>query len=483
MPQLETFLLTISLLIILSVVIAKVTNNIGVPVLLLFLGVGMLAGEEGLGGITFTDAQAAQSIGIMALIMILFSGGLDTKWPVVKPVLFPALSLATLGVFATTFFVGLFLWLVLDLPFLVSMLVGAVISSTDAAAVFSILSSRNINLKGNSGPLLELESGSNDPMAIFLTISFLQLITTETSSVLSLIPLFFLQMGLGLFAGAVSGKVLVILINKLKFPVEGFYSVFTLAFAVFTYALTTTFQGSGFLAVYVAGVIVSNNEIVFKRSLFRFFDGLAWLSQIVMFLTLGLLVYPSQVVQVTGLGIMISLFLIFVARPAGVFLSLAFFNFKLKEKLLISWVGLRGAVPIILATFPLLAGIPEAGWIFNVVFFIVLTSSLLQGWTLPAAAKLFKLDMPSEQKLQSPLEFSYPEKLDMKLVNLRVPDNSAVEGKALVEISELKGNLVVVIYRDGNYFVPGGGTVLESGDVIQVLAQKEKLKSLRECFN
>ncbi|MFN6946669.1 MAG: potassium/proton antiporter [Cytophagaceae bacterium] len=483
MPHLETFLLSISLLIILSVIIAKVTNNIGVPVLLLFLGVGMLAGEEGIGGIVFTDAQVAQSIGIIALILILFSGGLDTKWSIVRPVLLPAISLATLGVLATTLTVGLFLYLAFDISFLVCMLVGSVVASTDAAAVFSILSSRNINIKGRSGPLLELESGSNDPMAIFLTISFLQLITQDSASIWHLILTFFLQMGLGFVIGAFAGKSMVVLINKLKFPVEGFYAVFTLAFAIFTYAITTTFQGSGFLAVYVAGVVISNNEIVFKRSLFRFFDGLAWLSQIVMFLTLGLLVYPSKIVNIMGIGLLISLFLIFVARPVGVFIALAGSSFKIKEKLFVSWVGLRGAVPIILATFPLLAGIPEAGWLFNVVFFIVLTSSLLQGWTIPFAAKMLKLDAPSEQKLQYPIEFSYPEKLDMKLINLRVPPKSAIEGRSLVEIAQLKGNLVIVIYRSGNYFVPSGGTVLEAGDVIQVLAKKDSLKELKKFFH
>jgi potassium/hydrogen antiporter len=483
MLQLEPFLLSISILIILSVVIARVTNNIGVPVLLLFLGVGMLAGEEGFGNIVFSDAQVAQSIGIIALILILFSGGLDTPWKTVRPVLGAAIKLSTLGVLITTFAVGIFLHYVFDLPFLVSMLVGAVISSTDAAAVFSILNSRNINIKGNSGPLLELESGSNDPMAIFLTISFLELITGKADSVWGLLVLFVLQMGLGLILGVILGRLIVILINKLKFPVEGFYYVFTLATAIFTYALTSSLNGSGFLAVYVAGVIVGNNEIVFKKSLFRFFDGLAWLSQIVMFLTLGLLVFPSQVFKVVDTGLIISLYLIFFARPIGVFAALYRSEFTFKEKVLISWVGLRGAVPIILATFPLLAGIEQAGWIFNVVFFIVLTSSLLQGWSIPLAAKLLGLSKPSELKINSPLEFSYPENLDMKLINLKVPPKPTLVGKSLVEIPVLKGNLVIVIYRNGNYFVPSGGTSLEEGDVVQLLVKKENVKELRDFFH
>jgi potassium/hydrogen antiporter len=293
MNNLEAFLLSISLLIIISIIIAKFTKDMGVPVLLLFIGIGMLAGSEGPGGIYFDDAQVAQSIGIISLVLILFSGGLDTKWKKAEPVLLSSISLATIGVLVTTLTVGVFVHFVFDLPFLVSLLLGAVVSSTDAAAVFSILNFRNLNLKGNVKPLLELESGTNDPMAVFLTISIIELITIRDTSFLSIIALFVLQMGLGAFFGLLLGRAVVYLINRLRFPIEGFYPVFALAFAFLIYALTTTLEGSGFLAVYIAGLIIGNNEIVYKRTLFRFFDGLAWLAQIGMFITLGLLVFIS----------------------------------------------------------------------------------------------------------------------------------------------------------------------------------------------
>jgi cell volume regulation protein A len=481
--NLETFLLSISILIILSILVAKGSKNIGVPVLLLFIGMGMLGGSEGPGGIYFNDAQISQSIGIISLIFILFSGGLDTKWKKVQPVLYSSLSLATIGVLVTTVAIGIFVHFVFHLPFLVSLLLGAVVSSTDAAAVFSILSFRNLNLKGTVKPLLELESGTNDPMAVFLTIGIIELIQVKDTSIFSLLGLFILQMGLGFLLGAFGGRLMVYLINRLRFPIEGFYPVFALAFAVMIFALTSKLHGSGFLAVYVAGVIVSNNEIVYKRTLFRFFDGLAWLAQIGMFITLGLLVFPSKLVTIYPAGIMISCFLIFFARPLGVFLSLYKTQYTIKEKILVSWVGLRGAVPIILATFPLIAGIKEASWIFYVVFFIVLTSALLQGWTTALAAKILKLDAAPESKIESPVEFSYPPDSNMTLINLKVKDKADVINKSLVQIPELKGSLIVTIMRNDQYFVPSGGSVLNNGDILQVLTEKQQIKELKKQFS
>ncbi|MBX9852249.1 MAG: potassium/proton antiporter [Cytophagaceae bacterium] len=478
----DTLLLSLSLLIIISILISRFTKNIGVPVLLLFIGVGMLAGSEGPGGIEFDDPRVAQSVGIIALILILFSGGLDTKWKYVRPSIKSAISLSTLGVFITTFSIGIFVYYVFKLPFLVSLLFGAVVSSTDAAAVFSILSFRNLNLKGEVKPLLELESGSNDPMAVFLTISIIQLITIQETSYFSLALFFIIQMGLGFLIGAIGGRLTVFLINKLKFPIDGFYMVFALACAFLIYGLAAALHGSGFLAIYVAGIIVSNNEIVHKKMLFRFFDGLAWLAQIGMFISLGLLVFPSKIEAIMPTGIIISLFLIFIARPLGVFISLSKSQFNFKEKLLVSWVGLRGAVPIILATFPLLHGIKKADWIFNVVFFIVLTSALIQGWTIPWIAKLLKLDAPPENKFSSPIEFSSTNQLNMKLLNLSVLDKAPIVKKSLVEIEPLKGSLVVMISRRGDYFVPSGGTVLEQGDIIQVLTPNEKITELKDYF-
>jgi len=482
MLQVESIFLSLSILIIISITIARLSNNIGVPVMLLFLGIGMLAGSEGPGGIYFDDAGVAQIVGIISLIFILFSGGLDTKWSVVKPTLIPALSLATVGVLITTVLVGLFTYFVFKLPLYVSFLLGSIVASTDAAAVFSIIGARNLKLKGKITPLLELESGSNDPMAVFLTISFLELITGDVTNMWKLGLNFVLEMGIGLLLGVGLGKLIVHFINWIKFPIEGFYTVFVLSAAISVYSLTSLIHGSGFLAVYIAGIVLNNNNFVFKKNIFRFFDGLAWLSQIAMFLTLGLLVFPSQILPAIKTELIIAFFLIFIARPVGVFISLIGSEFKFKEKIFISWVGLRGAVPIILATFPMIVGIHEAQWIFNVVFFIVITSAFLQGWSIPWVARWLQLDIPASKKLNIVSEFGNLEETNRALVDFIIPENSTIIKKPIVELPELKGSLIVTVKRENHYFVPSGGTVLESGDELQMLVANEKLEELQLVF-
>ena len=482
MIGIEYILLIGSALILLSITIAKLSDNLGVPVLLLFMTVGMLAGSEGPGGIYFDDARLASSVGVIALLFILFGGGLDTNWLSVRPVARKALSLSTVGVLVTALSVGVFMHLVLDFSLLSGMLLGAVISSTDAAAVFSVLQSKQVSLRGNLKPLLELESGSNDPMAVFLTIGLIELIVSPETTLVRLVLLFCLQMGIGALLGLALGKAMVYLLNKVRFSYEGFYPVFALACTGFIFALTTVLQGSGFLAVYLAGIVVGNSEFVQKKSLFRFFDGLAWLGQIGMFLTLGLLVFPSQLVPVIGIGLAVSAFLMFVARPLGVFLSLTFTRMTIKEKTFISWVGLRGAVPIILATFPLTAQLPDAVLMFNMVFFIVLTSALFQGWSIPLFAKLLDVTGPQESKRQFPLEFAAPIGSDTELMDFIVPYNAEVVGKSVVEIGMPPGCLVVLLSRGDQYIVPSGGTTLEGGDTLLILVNKEHLSQVSNIF-
>jgi potassium/hydrogen antiporter len=475
----ETWLLSISLLIVLSILIARFSNNIGVPVMLLFLGVGMLAGSEGPGGLYFDNALVSQWVGIVALIFILFTGGLETKWKDVKPVLMPSLSLATVGVLFTALLVAAFTVYVFKVEWPIGLLLGAIVSSTDAAAVFSIIGARDIKLKGRIQPLLELESGSNDPMAVFLTISLVEFITGKHLHWSHLLLEFVLEMGLGLVMGLLLGKLLVWMLNKLNFQIDAFYLVVSLAFSVLIYALTSKLHGSGFFAVYVAGLVTGNGQMVHRKSILRFFDGVAWLSQITMFLTLGLLVFPSQVFDGIKIELSVALFLIFFARPIGVFISLAFSGFSIKEKFFVSWVGLRGAVPIILATFPLLSGIKEANWIFNVVFFIVLTSVLLQGWPIPFLAAKMGISETHKPKVKSPIEFSDFADSPMKLANFVLPAQAdEFIGKSLVQIQPLKGALVVMVLRDDYYFVPSGGTILETGDKIQILADEQKITEL-----
>ena len=482
MISIEHALVIGSLLILGCIALAKFSDNLGVPTLLVFIGIGMLAGSEGPGGIYFDDARTAQSVGIVALVFILFAGGLDTKWSETRPVVWQAASLATLGVFITALAIGVFASVVLKISLLSGLLLGAVVSSTDAAAVFSVLRSKNVTLRGNLKPLLELESGSNDPMAVFLTVGLIQLLTIPQTTPGSLALLFVVQMTLGAALGLASGNAMVFLINRLKLSYEGIYSVFILTFAALIYGITTTIGGSGFLAVYVAGLVAGNNDFVQKKSLLRFVDGLAWLSQIAMFLTLGLLVFPSHIVPVIGTGLVTSVFLMFVARPVSVFLSLSFSPLTWKEKTLVSWVGLRGAVPIILATFPLLAGLPHAELIFNVVFFIVLTSALLQGWSIPAVARFLRLDAPREPKRRHPLEFAPVEGVAAELVDLIVPHNSAAAGKAIIDLDLPHESLIVLISREENYLVPSGSTLLQAGDTVLMLANPNTLPAIRAIF-
>ncbi len=482
MIQIEVILLIASSLILISVGIAKFSDNLGVPALLLFIGVGVFAGSEGPGGIFFNDASLAQAIGIIALVFILFSGGLETDWKFVKPVAKPSFVLATVGVLLTATITAVFISLILKISFVWALLLGSIISSTDAAAVFSILNTRSISLKGKLKPLLELESGSNDPMAVFLTIGSIQLLLNPESSVMSLILLFFLQMGIGAGFGFGFGKLMVYLMNKLNFSYEGIYPVFSIAMCVLIFSITNVIGGSGFLAIYIAGIIVGNSSFVHKKSMTRFFDGLGTLGQIAMFLTLGMLVYPSHLIAVTGTGLLIAAFLIFIARPVSVFFSLSFFKFKLNEKVFISWVGLRGAVPIILATFPLLAGVANADIIFNVVFFIVLTSTLLQGWTLSPAAKLLKVDAPFKKRKEYPIEFNPMEGVDTELIDLIIPYKSAVSNKPIAELGFPDDSRIVLIWRNETSIVPSGGTALEEGDTILTLVNKGNMEEVKKIL-
>lgn len=483
MISIEYFLLVASILILISIGIAKVFDNLGIPTLILFIGIGMLAGSEGLGGIEFDNAVIAQNAGILALVFILFAGGLGTNWKSVKPVLRDALSLATIGVLLTAVIVGVFTYFILGLSLLSSILVGAIISSTDAAAVFAVLGTKNVSLKNQLKPLLELESGSNDPMAVFLTIGFIQLIIKPETSFLQLAELFLLQMGIGAAAGFLLGKAAVIIVNSVRIQYQGVYSVLMLAIACLTYSLTALLGGSGFLAVYIAGIMVGNHEFVHKKSLGRFFDGMAWLSQISIFLILGLLVFPSEVIVVSGNGLLLSFILIFVARPVSVFISLAFSRFSWREKMFISWVGLRGAVPIILATFPLIYGVPNAALYFSLVFFIVLTSALLQGWTLNMAAGLFRVRAPIIKQTVSPIEFAPVEGVNAELIDFYIHEKSENSGRTIVGLGLPPDSLVVIINRNENYIVPSGGTTIEPGDILLTLVSNENIEKVKKVFS
>jgi len=480
--SLEILLLTSSALILLSIVIARLSDNVGVPTLVLFLTIGMLAGVDGPGGIDFSDAGLTQAVGSICLVFILFSGGLETRWEDTRPIALQAFSLATAGVLLTALGVGVTAHLVFGMPFLQSMLLGSVISSTDAAAVFAVLRSRNVSLRGSLRPLLELESGSNDPMAIFLTIGFIELIRVPDTSVGDLLLLFVKQMGIGTVAGLLFGRGMSLSLNRLRLPYDGMYPVFALAYAMLAYSATAAIGGSGFLAVYVVGIVAGTRSFIHQKSLVRFFDGIAWLSQVCMFLAMGLLVTPSDAIDEIVPGLVISACLMFLARPLSVLISMGASSFPWRERLFVAWVGLRGAVPIVLATFPWIAGVAGADRLFNVVFFVVLTSALLQGWSIPLVARLLRVDAPMERQRKYPLEMITSDGVNTDLVDLVLPNGSWAIGRSLVELGFPRDTLVVLIGRNDQYLVPTGGTVLEEGDTLLALAGKEQLPALREIL-
>ncbi|MDT0294136.1 potassium/proton antiporter [Mesonia ostreae] len=463
-----------SLLLLMSILAGKTSYKFGVPTLVLFLTVGMLAGSEGILGIEFNSPTLAQFIGIIALNVILFSGGLDTRWKAVQPVAVKGLLLSTLGVFITAGAVGGFTYYLLDFTLIEAFLLGAIVSSTDAAAVFSILRSNNINLKYGIRPMLELESGSNDPMAYFLTTLFTGMVVAQefslTSSVLDLV----LQLAIGGVSGYFLGKGSKWLINNIALDFEGLYPVLGLALSFIIYSFTEVIHGNGFLAVYVSSVILANSKLVKKYALRQFFDGFAWLMQIILFLTLGLLVFPSRVIEILPIGLAIALFLIFVARPLSVFISLAFFKVNIKSKLFISWVGLRGAVPIVFATFPMVMGLENADLIFNIVFLITLVSILVQGTTINKMAQWLGVQDDDVKTLKKARAFEFSEDSKTESAEIYLSTNSRVIGKKIYELDLPKDSLIVMVIREAHYFVPSGETELKYGDTLQVISTTSK---------
>lgn len=475
--SLEVVLVLVGVLLFLSVLASKASAKLGIPALALFLGLGMLAGSDGPGGISFDDPGLAKTLGSVALAFILFAGGLDTAWERVRPVIVPGLLLSTLGVLLTAGLVGYFAYRFLGFSLLEGLLLGAVVSSTDAAAVFGVLRSRTISLKHRITPLLELESGTNDPLAVFLTIGLLELLMSPGASIGALVPQFLLQMPIGLAVGGLGGFAAVWLINRVRLEYDGLYPAITIALICLTYGGASLLGGNEFLAVYTAGLTMGSRNFLHKLGLLQFHDGLAWMMQITMFLALGLLSFPSQVLQVSVAGLALSGFLIFVARPAAVYLSLAASPMSFAGKAVVAWAGLRGAVPIILATFPLTEGIPKADLIFNLVFFVVLTSVIVQGTTLPSVARW--LGMMEDRKPELP-EKPIPPNAD--LLEIELPPDADAVGRMVVELPLPPTALLVLLRRGEEGYIPRGSTLLKAHDVLVVATRKEDQAELRQLF-
>jgi cell volume regulation protein A len=478
----DTFVLLTAVLFIAGVLTTKFSARLGVPSLVLFIMVGMVMGSDVLGIIYFDSAGTAQMIGVFALVVILFEGGLQTKWSTLRPVILPSLSLATIGVLFTSGIVAAAAKLILDVDWLTAMLFGAIVGSTDAAAVFAVLKGQNIQER--IGTTLEAESGSNDPMAVFLTIAMIELITVPNANVVKLIGSFFVQMGLGLLFGFLFGKLAVWALNRVNLDSSGLYPIFAIAFALLTYGLTAFMQGSGLLAVYVLAIIIGNAEIAYRHSIFRFSEGFAWMMQILMFVILGLLVFPSDLFtwDVSLKGIFLSVILMFIARPAAVYLSTINTRYTNNEKLFLSWAGLKGAVPIVLATFPMLAGMEDSQLIFNVVFFVVLTSCLIQGTTITNLADKLGLTGPAKAAPMHSLELVSLGKAQAEMIEYEMEADAAIVGQPLLHIPFPDGALVNAIIRNDSLITPDGSTVIQPGDFLYILTSKKSKQQLTQLL-
>lgn len=484
----ELYILIGSLLLFLSLIIGKAGNRFGLPTLLLFLIIGFIAGHDGL-GLEFSSPRLAQYIGIIALNIILFSGGLDTRLAEIKPVFAPGIVLATIGVFLTALITGVFIWYVTNniIPTVTftlfeSLLLASIMSSTDSASVFSILRSKGLSLKQNLRPLLELESGSNDPMAFILTIVMIQLIQNPVISGWKVLIMFLKQLLLGGFCGYFLGRLSVFVIKKINLDNDALYSVLLLTLMFFLFGFTSFIGGNGYLAVYIGGLLIGNRRFVHKRSTLKFFDGLTWLFQIIMFLSLGLLVNPTELLPVAGLGIVISLFMIFFSRPLSVFISLLpFSSLTPKAKLYSSWVGLRGAVPIIFATYPLINEIPHANMMFNIVFFITIISLLLQGTTVYSMANWLQLALPIPRRRQlKEFDVEFSDEIKSAMCEISVTKPMLENGRRVMDISLPDQTLLVMVKRGKSYFIPRGNTYLEEGDSLLIITDNEE--AMRETY-
>ncbi len=480
--SIELLLLVLSILVFISLLVGKMGNRFGVPTLLLFLLIGVLFGTDGM-GIEFNSPKVAQAIGVVALNIILFSGGMDTRMEEIKPIAVQGLILATVGVLLTALLTGLFIyWLTnsffdtVTFTLLESLLLASVMSSTDSASVFSILRSRNMSLRENLRPLLEFESGSNDPMAYMLTIVLIQLIQSPDIDAWAAVWMFVKQLALGGLAGYFLGKLFVRIINKINLDNDALYSVLLITLMFFLFGFTTFIDGNGYLAVYLGGLFIGNARFVHKRSSLKFFDGMTWLVQILMFLTLGLLVNPSELLPIAGVGIVVGLFMIFVSRPITVQACLLpFRKMSLRAKNYVSWVGLRGAVPIIFATYPWLSNIIHAKTIFNIVFFITILSLLVQGTTVTAMAKWLKLADPlPEKKKLTKFDVEIADDMKSYMSEISIKEEYLANGSRLMDLNVPDNTLIAMVRRDDQFFIPRGNTELSVGDEILVITDDEE---------
>ncbi len=481
--KIELLLIVLSILFFLSILSSKISSKFGVPALLLFLAVGMLSGSDGF-GIEFENIQLANTIGTIALCIILFSGGMDTKMVEIRPVLKQGVLLATIGVILTAFIGGILVWFVFNhikgavaISLLTSLLLVSVMSSTDSASVFSILRSKGLHLKNNLRPMLELESGSNDPTAYILVITLIEIVKMNaTPNYLNVISALIIQMAVGVISGYILGKLSVFIINRIKIDNDSLYPILVFTFCIFIFSFTYFIKGNSYLAVYIGGLVLGNEKFLNKRSSMNFFDGLTWISQLLVFLTLGLLVNPSELVPILIPGLIISIAMIFIARPITVFLTLLpFRKMPVKDKVYVSWVGLKGAVPIIFAIILLAENVPNARLIFNIVFLCTLVSLLVQGTSLPIMAKWLGLaDKPQELNKLTEFDIELSEDIKSTTSEIILTENMIKNGNKLMNLSLPENTLVVLLKRNEKYIVPTGKTSLKINDVLLIITDDQE---------
>ncbi|MGX4599752.1 potassium/proton antiporter [Faecalimicrobium sp. JNUCC 81] len=461
-------MLVSGLVLLICITSSKVLYKFGVPILLIFILLGMLFGSDGMVGIYFDNYELTRQLCSIGLVFIMFFGGFGTNWKMAKPVAIPSILMSSLGVIITAGLTGLFCNMIIGTSLLEGLLIGAIVASTDAASVFAVLRSQKLNLKGSLASLLEVESGSNDPIAYMLTLIVLTLMNNSGSELI--VPMVIKQIVFGLAIGSVLAKVSVYILRNSKFEIEGFYTIFITAIAMLSYAISEYVGGNGYLSVYMAGIIIGNSKIPHKKSLVHFFDGISWIMQIMLFFMLGLLSFPSKLPSVIGIAIAISIFMIVVARPLSTFIVLGRFNFSNKEKLFISWVGLRGAASIVFAIYAVTQGVIIENDIFHIIFFIALISVGIQGTLIPAVAK--KLDLVDNSTTVLKTFNDYDGEISSKLIEVNVSEESKWANKSIMDSNIPEDILIVMIKRQDKVLIPKGSTIIKGGDILVLSGDK-----------
>ena len=455
-------MLCCGLILLICITSSKVLYRFGVPLLLIFIFLGMIFGVM---VIDFSDFQLTGKIASIALVFIMFYGGFGTNWSMARPKAAPSILMSTLGTIITFFITGVFVYLIFKISFLESLLIGAVVSSTDAASVFAILRSQKLNLEGSLASLLEVESGSNDPVACMLTLIILTLMGGGT--VMNLIPLVISQIVIGVMIGTLIAMASIYLIRHANFEIESFYIIFIIAMAIISYSLSEWMGGNGYLSVYISGIIIGNSKIPHKKTLVHFLDSVSWIMQIILFFILGLLANPLELPKVIGKSVVISLGIIFIARPISVFLVLKKFDFNTKEKLFIAWVGLRGAASIVFAIFALNYGISINNDIYHIIFFIALISVGVQGTLIPIIAK--RLELLDNNRPVLKTFNDYVEEKNTKVMEVKIEGSCRLINKSIMDANIPEEILIAMIKREGEIIIPKGASIIKEGDILVVV--------------